>query len=62
LSDETKQLVRNRIEIKAPKQINGYNRFVDKAQKVLRDAPEPTTERTPEERQQAVIDAINAGQ
>tara|TARA_R110000796_G_scaffold1983_4_gene7975 strand:+ start:844 stop:2175 length:1332 start_codon:yes stop_codon:yes gene_type:complete len=61
LTDETKQLVRNRIEIKAPKQINGYNRFVDKAQKVLRDVPEPSTERTPEERQQAVIDAINAG-
>ena len=57
LSDETKQLVRNRIEIKAPKQINGYNRFVDKAQKVLRDAPEP--KRTIEERNQAVVDAIN---
>lgn len=35
LTTEVSQLVRNRIEVKAPKQINGFNRFVDKAKKEI---------------------------
>mgnify|MGYP007046345257 FL=1 len=37
LTTEVSQLVRNRIEVKAPKQINGFNRFVDKAKKEIQN-------------------------
>lgn len=40
LTEEVKQLVKNRIEIKAPKQINGWERFTDKAKKVIKSAPD----------------------
>jgi len=39
LTDEISQLVKNRIELKAPKQINGWSRFTDKATKAIKNAP-----------------------
>lgn len=39
LTQEISQLVKNRIEIKAPKQINGWSRFTDKATKAIKSAP-----------------------
>jgi len=39
LTEEVSQLVKNRIELKAPKQINGWSRFTDKATKAIKDAP-----------------------
>jgi len=39
LTDEIISLVQNRIEIKAPKQINGWKRFTDKAKNALENAP-----------------------
>ncbi len=39
LTDEISQLVKNRIEVKAPKQINGWSRFTDKATKAIKNAP-----------------------
>lgn len=39
LTEDISSLVKNRIEIKAPKQINGWSRFTDKATKAIKDAP-----------------------
>lgn len=39
LTEEVQELVKNRIEIKAPKQINGWSRFTDKAKKAIKSAP-----------------------
>jgi len=39
LTEDVKELVKNRIEIKAPKQINGWERFTNKAVKAINDAP-----------------------
>jgi hypothetical protein len=39
LTEEIAQLVKNRIEIKAPKQIKGWSRFTDKAKKAIKSAP-----------------------
>ena len=39
LTEEVKELVKNRIEIKAPKQINGWERFTNKASKAISEAP-----------------------
>jgi hypothetical protein len=50
LTTEVSQLVRNRIEVKAPKQINGFNRFVDKAKKEIQTG-------TPNE--QAAVEALS---
>lgn len=40
LTEEVQELVKNRIEIKAPKQINGWSRFTDKATKAIKSAPD----------------------
>lgn len=42
LTEEVQELVKNRIEIKAPKQINGWSRFTDKAKKAIKSAPDET--------------------
>ena len=42
LTEEVRELVKNRIEIKAPKQINGWSRFTDKATKAIKSAPNET--------------------
>ena len=39
LTEEVQELVKNRIEIKAPKQINGWERFTNKASKAISEAP-----------------------
>lgn len=39
LTEEISQLVKNRIEIKAPKQINGWSRFTNKAKQAISSAP-----------------------
>lgn len=42
LTEEISQLVKNRIEIKAPKQINGWSRFTNKAKEAISSAPNET--------------------
>lgn len=42
LTEEVQELVKNRIEIKAPKQINGWSRFTNKATKAIKSAPNET--------------------
>lgn len=45
LTPEVQQLIKNRIEIKAPKQIRGWERFTSKVEDVIKNAPvEPNVE------------------
>lgn len=39
LTPEVQQLIKNRIEIKAPKQIRGWERFTSKVEDVIKNAP-----------------------